>query len=310
MKFWARTVLAAALVLLSLIAVSAARAQELEPRAYSPAPTGANFLLVEYSYQSGDVLFDPSIPVTDVRAFINVANVGYARTFGLLGRAASLSVGVPYAWASVEGNVGEAHHEITRSGLGDTRLRFVVNLLGGPALSAREFAVHKATTTLGVSVTVSAPTGQYSPEKLVNIGTNRWAVKTELGVSCPSGAWTFEAAAGAWLFTDNAELYPGSGVRSQDPLIAFQGHVGYTFHPGLWLAGDATYYVGGETYSNGVANDDRQSNSRAGATLSIPLAPRHTLKIAVANGVSARVGSRFTTYSIAYQVLWFDRPAH
>lgn len=299
---------ARAVALSGLLVASAARAQDLEPRAYSSAPAGANFFVAGYSYQSGDVLVDPSLPVSDVRAFLNSANVGYGRALGLFGRASSFSVAVPYVWATASGNVGESFREVTRSGLGDMRLRLVVNLLGGPSLSPREFAARRPATTLGASVTAVAPTGQYSPEKLVNLGTNRWAVRAELGVSHPSGRWTLEAAAGIWLFTDNTALYPGSAVRSQDPLLALQGHVGYTFRPGLWLAGDATFYTGGRTYTNGVANDTRLSNSRAGTTLSIPLAPGHTLKLAAATGVSARIGSRLNTYAIAYQFLWFDRP--
>jgi hypothetical protein len=308
MKRTAETVLSVALALVSLLGASPVCAQELEPRAYSPAPAGANFFLTGYSYQSGDVLVDPSLPLSDVRAFINGASVGYGRTFGLFGRASSFSVGVPYVWASVSGNVGEKYGEVTRSGLGDLRMRFVVNLLGGPTLSPREFAARKPATTLGASVTITAPTGQYSPEKLINIGTNRWAVKSELGVSHPAGPWTLEAAAGIWLFTDNAASYPGEIVRSQDPLVTLQAHLGYTFRPGLWLAGDATFYSGGRTYTDGNPNDTRQSNSRAGATLSVPLARGQTLKLAAATGVRARVGSRFDTYAIAYQFLWFDRP--
>lgn len=308
MKRPAGAAVGAVSALAGLLASSAACAQELEPRAYSPAPIGTNFVVLGYSYQSGEVLFDPSLPFTDVRAFINGANVGYGRSFDLFGRFASISVAVPYAWASVEGNVGETHGEITRSGLGDLRVRFVVNLLGGPALTPPEFVKHMPETTLGVSLTVSAPTGQYSAEKLINLGTNRWAIKPEVGLSHPAGPWTLEASAGAWLFTDNTAVYPGSVVRSQDPLYTFQAHVGYTFRPGLWLAGDATFYAGGQTYADGVANDTRQSNSRAGVTLSIPLGRAHALKLAAATGVSARVGSRFDTYAIGYQFRWFDRP--
>ena len=58
----------AALLSASLLAPSIARAQELEPRAYSPAPVGANFVLLAYSYPAGEVLFDPSLPITDVNA--------------------------------------------------------------------------------------------------------------------------------------------------------------------------------------------------------------------------------------------------
>lgn len=284
-----------------------APAQELEPRAYSPAPKGTNFVLLAYSYQSGEVLFDPSLPITDVHAYINGVTTGYGHSFSLFGRIASAAVGVPYAWGSVNGNVAEEHQKITRSGLADARFRFVVNLLGGPALTPQEFARTKPETTLGFSLVVSTPTGQYSPDKLINLGTNRWAFKPEFGLSFPTGRWTLEAAAGVWLFTHNPEAFPAGTVdRSQDPLWSFQAHVGYTVRPGLWVAADATYYVGGRLYSNGVPGNTRQSNSRIGATVSIPVARRHTVKFSVASGVSSRVGTRFTTYGAAYQFIWFN----
>jgi hypothetical protein len=290
----------------ALLAGFAARAQDLEPRAYSPAPVGANFLIASYSYQSGEVLFDPSLPITDVHAFINGLVGGYGHTFPLFGRFASVAVVVPYIWASVNGNVAEQYTEITRSGLGDPRVRFVVNLLGGPALTPREFRAHKPEPTLGFSLIASVPTGQYSPEKLINLGTNRWAFKPEFGLSYPVGRWTLEAAAGVWLFTDNTHAFPGTVVRSQDPLYSFQAHVGYTVRPGLWVAGDWTYYAGGKTYADGVPGDNRQANTRIGITGSVPLGRGHSIKVSAATGVSSRIGSRFDTYGIAYQYLWFS----
>ena len=298
---------AAAFALACLFAGPAARAQELEPRAYAPSPKGANFFLASYSYQSGEVLFDPSLPFSDVRAFINGLVGGYGHTFSLFGRISSVAVVVPYVWASVDGNVGETYQAITRSGLGDMRLRFVANLLGGPALSMSEFRTRKPEPTLGFSLVVVAPTGQYSNEKLINIGTNRWAFKPEFGLSFPVGRWTFEGAAGVWLFLDNEHTYPGENVRSQDPLYSFQAHVGYTVRPNLWIAGDATYYAGGKTYTNDVPGDTRQANSRAGVTVSVPVARGHSIKVSASTGVNARIGSRFDSYGIAYQYLWLSR---
>lgn len=298
--------LRAALLLVGLIHAAKAPAQELEPRAYAPAPVGANFLILAYSYQQGEVLFDPALPFSDVNAYINGVSAGYGHTFPLFGRFASAAVALPYAFGSINGNVGEDYTRITRSGLGDLRLRFVVNLLGGPALTMKEFRAHKPETTLGFSLVVSVPTGQYSPEKLVNIGQNRWAFRPEFGLSYPTGPWTLEASAGVWLFTDNTHTYPGANVRSQAPLFTVQAHGGYTFRPGLWLALDATFYGGGRTSTNGVPGDTRVSNSRVGATFSVPVARGHTIKLLAATGVSARVGSRFDTYGIAYQFLWLD----
>src|SRR6185503_8697602 len=169
---------AAALVLLAVAA--GASAQELEPRAYSPNPTGANFVLVVYGHTSGNVMFDPSVPITNVEAAINTGALFYGRTFALFGRAASAAVQLPYVWGTIDGDVFEDRRSVYRSGLADLRMRLTTNILGGPALSAREFAARPPRTTMGASLVVLAPTGQYDPSKLVNVGTNRWAFKPEV----------------------------------------------------------------------------------------------------------------------------------
>ena len=175
------------------------------------------------------------------------------------------------------------------------------------ALPMSEFMKRKPEPTLGFGLVVVVPTGQYSNEKLVNIGSNRWAFRPEFGLSFPKGRWTFEAAAGVWLFLDNEHTYPGENVRSQDPLYTFQAHLGYTVRPGLWIAGDATYYAGGKTYTNDLPGDTRQANTRVGVTVSVPLAKRHSVKVAASTGVDARIGSKFNTIGFAYQYLWLSR---
>ena len=296
------------LLLLAVAAAAPAWAQQLEPRAYSPAPVGANFFGVAYTNSSGDVVFDPSLPFSDVSANVNAVAPFYARTFGLFGRSASIGAVLPYAWGSVEGNVGETFRRVTRSGLGDAALRFACNLVGGPALSPRHSAARKPGTTLGASLTITGPTGQYDASKLINIGTNRWAFKPELGFAQPLGRWCLDLYAGAWFFSTNHSFY-GEQTRAQDPLIVVQGHVSYTFRPRLWLALDGTWYRGGETTVNDVANADRQENSRVGLTLAVPVSEDHGLKFGYARGTTTRVGSKLDTISVAWQFLWFDRPA-
>jgi hypothetical protein len=52
----------------------------------------------------------------------------------------------------------------------------------------------------------------------------------------------------------------------------------------------------------------RYSNSRYGGTFSIPVAPRHSLKMAASRGASARTGSNFNSFNFGWQMVWFDRP--
>ncbi len=283
-------------------------AQELEPRSYSASPLGTNFFAAGISSSSGDVLLDPSVPITDVHADIYAASAGYGRTFGFAGCQGLLTVAVPYAVAHVEGNVNEATQRVRRSGFADFRFRASLNVLGSRALPPAEFAKAARKTILGVSLTVQTPNGQYDPSKLVNLGNYRWAFKPEIGVSVPVGRWWLEAAGGAWFFTANESYYPGTSIKRQDPLTSLQVHASYTFTTKAWIALDATWYGGGEVTIGDGPPSSRFSNSRGGMTFSQPVAAHQSLKLAASRGASARTGSNFTSYAIGWQIVWFDKP--
>ena len=82
----------------------------------------------------------------------------------------------------------------------------------------------------------------------------------------------------------------------------------YTFRPRLWMALNTTYYTGGRTTVNGSINADRQSNSRAGLTLSMPTGKDYSLKFSWSRGATTRIGSSFTSYGVALQYAWLDKP--
>jgi hypothetical protein len=195
---------------------------------------------------------------------------------------------------------------VTRSGQGDMRVRLEVNLLGGPALTPAEFMRRRQTTTLGVSFIIITPTGQYDPQRLINISSHRWAFKPEIGLSQPLGNWFAEAYAGAWIFTDNDDYFQGH-VFSQDPFYTFQVHGGYNFRPGLWLAADATYYTGGRTSTDGVPAHNYQVNSRYGLTLSVPLAAGFSVKLTWSKLLTGHIGANFQTVGATLQYRWFSQ---
>jgi hypothetical protein len=295
-------------VLLALfLGLRAASAQELTPRAYAPNPTGGNIVVLGYGRSTGGVLFDPSLPFDDVNAAINSGSLLYGRTFGLFGRSANAAVALPYVWGEIDGFVEGEYRRITRSGLSDLRGQLTVNLLGGPALAPREFAARPPGTILGLSLAVVAPTGQYDPSKLINIGSNRWSLKPEMGVSKTWGRWYLELYGGVWVFSDNTDFFGGS-VREQDPIGTFQAHVSYTFRLRLWLAANATFYTGGRTTLDGAAKADLQRNSRLGLTLALPVGRRSAVKVAWASGFTTRVGADFDSLGVAFQMVWFRRP--
>jgi Putative MetA-pathway of phenol degradation len=277
-----------------------ASTQEMEPRSYSPNPVGVTFVLAAFARSTGGILTDPSLPVDDVEGEVDATALGVGHTFGLFGRSASAGIVQPRISGHFTGTLDGQNAEASRSGIGDTKLKFTTNLMGAPAISAAEFAQRRPETTLGASLVVSAPTGDYHSDKLINVGTNRWAVKPEIGLSHPVGRWTFEGIAGVWIFEDNDDFF-GGRHREQEPLASVQAHVSYTLRPRLWLAFNATYYDGGRTTIDGVKKDDRQSNSRYGLTLSMPVAQRQSLKLNWNDGATTRIGSDFSTWGIAWQ---------
>jgi hypothetical protein len=281
-----------------------ASAQELEPRAFRSLPTGLNFFVASYQISRGNVLFDATAPIDDLEIEIHSLSLAYMRTFGLAGRSASISVIVPRLDASASASAGGQIVTGSRNDWADARIRFAVNLLGGPAMSMQEFAQTKPGRTLGVGLTIAAPTGQYDSEKVINFGTNRWGFKPELGYSGVKGRWILDTSLGVWLFTENPDGPGGNTTVQQDPILSWQGHVSYNFKNRMWLALDLNYFDGGEISVGDQTRLSSQSNSRVGLTLSIPIKQHHSIRIATATGAFTRVGADFDVLSVAYQYRW------
>jgi hypothetical protein len=261
------------------------------------------FLGTAYAYSSGSIVLDPTLPIEDAKAEVHQIVPGVGHTFGLFGKLALVSGLVPIAWAEASGTVGEERRHVSRSGLADTRIKFSVNVIGNPAMTPREFARTPRRTVVGGSLVAAVPIGEYAGTRLINLGTNRWAFKPEVGISVPRGHWDLDGYFGVWLFTSNPDFYTGGLTRTQDPLYTFQLHASYTFRPRLWLAGDSTWYTGGAVSVADGPQSSRTDNSRAGVTLSLPIASSYSVKFAYSNGVSARAGTDFNTFTIAWQSL-------
>jgi hypothetical protein len=289
-----------------MLAAALVSAQELEPRAYAPSPVGANFLVTAFSWSSGDVVFDPTIPITDVEADVRAFVVAVGHSFNLFGRLGLATAAMPYVLADLTGQVSEERAATSRAGLADARFKLSVNLRGNPAMSVREFVAAPRRTIVGVSLEATAPASQYYPTKLINLGTNRWAFKPEIGVSVPKGRWDLDGYVGAWLYTANADFYPGGGIRTQDPVTTIQGHASYTFRPRFWVAADGTWYHGGSSRANDGAATTSLNNSRLGLTVSFPVGRRYSAKVAYTSGVTGRIGTDFSTVAVGWQVLWLS----
>ena len=294
---------ALALGALSSVAPERVQAQELEPGAYWPFPAGLNILTVANSFSWGDVAFDPAAPIERATARINTTALSFTRGFGLAGRSANMGVVWPVIVGHVEGLYLDQPAEADRLGFGDPRLRLSLNLHGAPAMTPQSFAAYRPRTLVGISATIVPPLGEYDPSKLINLGTNRWSFKSELGLSVPVGDWAVEAMTGAWFFTENPDFY-GGRTRTQEPIVAAQLHLTYKFTRTTWLAANANYFTGGRTTVGGNRNVDLQRNSRVGMTFSSALDRHQAIRAFVSRGARTTIGADFTSVGVGYNYFW------
>lgn len=291
------------MVAVVLWAAPTAYGQELEPRAYTNLPIGLNFLAVGYAHSQGGLATDPSLPVTDAHLKIHTGLLAYVRSLDLWGKSAKFDVIAPYSKLSGNALVGGQAREREISGFGDPRLRLSVNFYGAPALSVPEYANYKRDLVIGASLQVTPPVGQYDASKAINLGSNRWALKPDIGFSKSFLPLTLDLTFGATFFTVNDNYFVGERLE-QAPIYSTQGNVSYDFGGGVWAALGVTYYMGGRTTLDGVTRDDGLGNSRVGLTVSAPLDRYYSVKLNASTGISTRTGTNFDTLGLVLQYRW------
>ncbi len=288
-----------------LASVTDGYAQELAPRAYWPAPEGINLALIGYQYSTGDVLFDPSLPIEGVEADTNFLSLTYVRTFDFAGRTTNLQLNLPYANSDAQGFSQGVFREREFSAFADARARLSVNLLGAPSMDVQGFQKLRQSPKpiLGVSLMVSMPTGGYDSTKLFNAGANRWGVKPAIGFIYPIRPNVLlEFELGAWFYEDNDDFQ--GAKREQDSIVSTSMHLVRRIRPGFWASLDLIYYQGGRTSVDGARRDDRQENSRIGATMVWPFKRSHAIRMSASTGISTNAGGDFDTVTIAYAYAW------
>ena len=150
---------------------------------------------------------------------------------------------------------------------------------------------------------VSVPVGQYDSSRAVNLGTNRWSLKPDIGFSKAFGSFTADLTAGVTFFSTNHDFFGGQTVE-KDPLYSIQANLSYDFPGGVWASLGSTFYSGGRTTANGVRKDDALGNSRFGLTVAVPIDRYFSIKLNASSGISTRTGSDFDTIGVVGQYRW------
>lgn len=275
-------------------------AQELEPRSYTNLPTGQHFLAAGYANSSGEVSPSPGSPVEDAKLDIDAYILGYATTFGLLGSSAKFDTAISRTCFSGSARLNGDQVSVDRCGYTDPTVRLTWNFYGAPAMDIASYAKWQQGVVVGTSLQVTAPTGSYQADKLLNSGANRWVYRPGIGMSHQLGSWYYDLIASVRFYSDNNE-YLGSGQLSQQPQVNLQGHLIYYFNRGHWLSLNGNFFFGGETEKNGVASNDDQENSRFGLTYSFALSRQQSIKLSFSTGVLTRYGNDFDTFGLMWQ---------
>lgn len=277
--------------------------QILEPRQLTNIPVDMNFALLGYGYAAGNILLDSSLPIEDLNATLHTFFGAYLRTINFFGMSGKIDVVVPYGHGYWEGLLEGQDTSTARSGLGDPRIRLSFNFIGAPALEIRQFKNYKQETVAGASLQLYAPLGQYDPTKLLNLGSNRWTIRPQIGISQTINNWILETYLSAWFYTANNNFF-GGNTLTQDPIYTIKMHCIYYFENNMWFAFDFGYAIGGVAYLNSEVRDTRISTIRLGADWAYPIDRQQTIKVSFIAGIRLERGSDFDGLSLSYQFRW------
>jgi hypothetical protein len=269
-----------------------AEAQGDGPRSQTLLPTGYNFVVPAYLHLSGDYDFSQTVLLPGAEVKSDIFVITYMRAFGIGGRYTQIWVNPIFGSIDANGTVLGRTINRSTAGLGDAVVSFKFGLVGTPALGIPEFVKQPQTFQLSAFVSTTMPTGSYDKDELLNLGTNRWAVRVGAPMVMPFGSNTaratyLEVFPSVSFYQDNDEPTGRATVKEQDPLFQLETHLSHNFNQKFWMSGDLRYFGGGETTTDGISDDNEISDTGGGVSAGYALAKFLS--------VQASYGARFTT---------------
>jgi hypothetical protein len=287
-------------VIASLIVIAAgllgvvrpAQAQGDGPRAYQVVPNGTNLLTAYGLWLRGNQTADGSSVIEGGDIDVDLLLLQGTHSFAVAARQAALFAVLPYG--EVSGSIDSRLSKLrgSSSGLGDPIVGAIIGLIGPPPLTPQEFVAYQPGYALGALAKITVPVGEYDREKVLNVGSNRWAL--QLGTPM---AWYFgrsfldpalttvELLPSVQFFGDNDDPR-GAQTTSQDPLLRIEAHVTRNLHQAVWVSLDGQYVYGGETSKDGRSNDDTQRAFELGGSVNVAFSRSAAVKFSYGEVVS------------------------
>jgi hypothetical protein len=280
--------------------------QDLEPRRWTTLPVGTTVLGAGVAHTNGDLFLDPVLRVESAEFDVHTAGLSYVRAFSIADKPVRFDALIPWQTVKWEGILDGAPASVTRSGLSDPTFRLSVNLAGAPAADPASLRKHLSArpvnTVVGAAVAVTVPLGEYFEDKLLNLGSNRFTVRPQVGVVHTRGPWSYELTGSVFLFSDNDEFFNGQ-KREQDPLYAMQSHVIRIFDRGLWASLSAGYAWGGRSTVSGVGKADEKGIFLSALSAGFPIGRSQAFKVAyIRSRTTEDTGADSDTLAAAWSV--------
>ena len=283
-------------------------AQELEVRRWNHLPINRSFGTLNFAHSDGEITFDPVLQIQNATVDIDTTLFGFVHSFEFLGRSSRFEIRQAWKTGTWSGTVRGAPATEKREGLDDTLLRFAISLYGAPPLSGEKYVNYRKSQTretiVGAALSMQLPTGNYRKDKLINLGTNRFTFRPQIGLQHKLKNWTFEGTAVAAFYTENDDLLLTNRLSS-DPAYSFGGSIEYDFSPRLWVAASAGLNVGGETQINGLSQDDRRKDVGWALSVGYLISPKLSFKITYIDIDNREpVGNASQSLSVGFLTSW------
>ena len=283
-------------------------AQDIEPRRWNALPLNTNVLALGYAHTTGDILFDPLLQAEDVTVKMNSVVASYIHPFKIGTKLARFDIVIPYNNGNWDGLLSGEPTRVHRDGFSDPRVRMSLNLTGAPAGSGKElqeyYASHPTNTTIGVSLAITLPLGQYFEEKIINLGQNQFVFCPQVGLVHNWAKWSYELTGSLIVFTRNPNFTSGKD-KLLDPVFALQTHLIRSFKPRHWASVSLSYGLGGQSVVNRQPNNDERGDVQAGLAFGFPILKNQGMKVFYIHSETTKdIGANLDVVGFGWSVLF------
>ena len=237
------------LILVGLMAHQMAWAIDLQPGDVTAPKPDIQIMQVSYwnsekgAYYSNNQTLYPNTKINTEQVLVR-----YGRSFELGSLPTFVYIQAPTGSISPKGMLASLPGD---SGLGDTTV----------AAGIWPYANRETNTYFAVGAYLTAPTGSYSKDRLMNVGQNRYSTALQAGYQMsPARQWHWMQAVDVMWFGENTEskspITGAIGSLKQQNLYTYQTGLIYELNKTYSLAGNYIYSVGGKTSFDGAMNND------------------------------------------------------